>query len=91
MKNPRGSSSKAVKNQLKSAVGTHGKRQQCDRVIVPNVSRETRLSYEDLCCQANDLWEAGRFVEIEELLIVDKDGRVRRFGKRKSQLGEPST
>ena len=83
MKNPDGSSDKAVKNQLKSAVGTHGKEQQCDRVVISNVSETTTLTFEQMCAQAQELWDAGRFVEIKELLIVDKDGRMKRFMERK--------
>ncbi len=82
MKNPDGSSNKAVKNQLKKTVGTKGKTQQCDRVVISNVSDETTLTFEEMCHQAQELWDAGRFLEIKELLIVDKDGRMRRFKKR---------
>lgn len=77
MKNPEGSSSKAVKNQLKSAVGTRGKEQQCERVVISNVASD--LSFSELCKQAEDLIDENRFVEIVEILIVDKEGEVRRY------------
>ena len=82
MKNPDGTSDKAIKNQLKKAVGVGGKAQQGDRVVISNVSEETALSFEEMCRQAEELWGADRFVEVKELLIVDKDGRMRRFKER---------
>lgn len=76
-KNPEGNSPKAVKNQLKKNVGTNGKEIQSSRVAITNVA--SSLSFEEMCSQLEALNDTGDFPQVKEVLIVSKDGRMRRY------------
>lgn len=75
---PDGDSGKAVKNQLKKAVGIQGKQLQCENIVISNVN--SNLTFEQMCMQLEQL--DGEFTEISNVIIASTDGRLRRY-KRK--------
>ena len=77
MKDPESDSDKTVKNQLKKAVGMGRKEMQSSRVIIGNI-RSARSAVR-MAGDARNLFADGRFVEIDEVLVVDIGGTVLRI------------
>lgn len=77
MKNPESNNDKTVKNQLKKAVGMAQKEMQSSRVIISNV--RSGRSADQMAEDAKKLFADGRFIEIDEVLVVGSDGTVLRI------------
>ena len=76
MKNPESDTDKTVKNQMKKAVGKDSGRAQSDRLVISNVRSDRTV--EQMVLDVEKLFSSGRFTEIREVLIVGKDGQIRR-------------
>ena len=76
IKNPESDNDKTVKNQMKKAVGKDYGRAQSDRLVISNVRSDRTV--EQMVLDVEKLFSAGRFTEIREVLIVGKDGQIRR-------------
>ena len=76
MKNPKSDNDKTVKNQMKKAVGKDSGRAQSDRLVISNVRSDRTV--EQMVLDVEKLFSSGRFTEIREVLIVGKDGQIRR-------------
>lgn len=76
MKNPESDNDKTVKNQMKKAVGKDSGRAQSDRLVISNVRSDRTV--EQMVLDVEKLFSSGRFTEIREVLIVGKDGQIRR-------------
>ena len=83
MKNPRGSGYLTVNNQFKKAVKGGGKvtNPQSDKLLISNFASE--LTKDDLIDGVNRVFEANEWLEIKEVLILDKEDGLLRM-KRKS-------
>lgn len=77
MKNPESNNDKTVKNQLKKAVGMAQKEIQSSRVVISNV--RSGRSADRMAEDAKKLFADGRFIEIDEVLMVGSEGTVLRI------------
>ena len=83
LKNPESDNDKTVKNQMKKAVGKDRDSLQSDRLVISNV-RSSR-TVEQMVLDVSKLFDDGRFTEIREVIIVGKDGKIKReprFGRQ---------
>lgn len=76
MKNPEGNNDKTVKNQMKKTVDKDSGNAQNDRLVISNVRSERTA--EQMVIDVENLFNAEKFTEIREVIIVGKNGQIMR-------------